>query len=101
MNQLGLSFPFDEPAARRRDPETSHQAAAQAKEMAVRHHKIILDCLKEHGPLGKDGISWQTGLSGVAVARRTVELQRMGLIRLTGRKVPSTAGRDEREWEKV
>ena len=75
-----LGFSFDEPAARRTDPETSKQAALAAKEMAERHHKIILDCLKANGPLGKDGIASRTSLTGVAVARRTVELERLGRI---------------------
>jgi hypothetical protein len=62
---------------------------------------MIVDCLKRHGPLGKDGIAARCRLTGVAVARRTVELQRALLIRPTGKTVPSTAGRPEREWEAV
>jgi predicted ArsR family transcriptional regulator len=86
------------PLARRTDPETSHQAAASAKELAVRHHGLILDCLKRHGAHGKDGIAARTRLDGVAVCRRLTELERMGLIVWTGRTVKSTAGRNEREW---
>lgn len=89
------------PLARSSDPSTSHGAADQAKELQARHQRYIVDCLAEHGPLSKDGIAARTRLTGVAVARRTVELERAGLIRLTGRKVPSTAGRPEREWEAV
>ena len=96
MPQLTL---FDAPpAARQSDPPTSHAAAAEAHEVRSRHHGLILDCLRTHGPLGKDGIAARTKLTGVAVARRTVELERSGLIRATGRTVPSTAGRQEREW---
>ena len=51
------------------------------------------------GALGKDGIAARTGLTGVAVARRTAELQRAGLIQPTGKTVLSTAGRPEREWK--
>jgi len=32
------------------------------------------------------------------VARRTTELQRAGLIALTGKTVASDSGRNEREW---
>lgn len=98
MNQLTISFEF-EPAARHSDPETSKQAAAQAKELAARHHRLILDVLQQHGPLGKDGIAARLrGLDGVAVCRRLTELNRVGKIKPTGRNVQSTAGRAEREW---
>ena len=97
--QLTINFDFAEPAARRRDPETSKQAAAQAKELASRHYRTILACLEAHGPAGKDRIASLTSLTGVACCRRTVELERAGLIRQTGRVVTSIAGRKEREWE--
>jgi len=96
-----LSIDFIEPAARRTDPATSHAAAREAKELAARHQRIILACLEQHGPAGKDRIAALTSLTGVACCRRTAELQRAGLIRLTGRLVNSSAGRKEREWERV
>ena len=99
--QLGLSFSFDEPAARRSDPETSKQAAIAAKEMAARHQGIVLKALQQHGPAGKDRLAAVTSLTGVQICRRLTELQRMGLIRPTGNTVQSTAGRNEREWEAV
>ena len=88
---------FATPTARRSDPVTSHQAAESAKELAARHHRIILAALSR-GPAGKDRIAALTSLSGVQVARRTVELCRAGLIEPTGKTVRSTAGRAEREW---
>lgn len=94
--QMSIDF---EPGARKKDPETSKAAAAQAKEMAARHHRLIVDVLTQHGPLGKDGIASRLrGLDGVAVCRRLTELHRAGKIQPTGRTVPSTAGRQEREW---
>jgi predicted ArsR family transcriptional regulator len=95
MNQICMDFV---PVARATDPATSHQAAAQARELAADHHRIILAALEAHGPLGKDGIALRTSLTGVAVCRRLTELQRMGRIVPTGRNVQSTAGRAEREW---
>ncbi len=86
------------PMARKRDPATSHAAAAQAREVQARHHSLILAALEQHGPAGKDAVAARTGLTGVAVARRVTELERVGLIRPTGRKVQSAAGRWEREW---
>lgn len=86
------------PMARAADPSTSHAAAAQAREVQARHHRLILAALDEYGPAGKDAIAARIGLTGVAVARRAAELERAGLIRPTGFKVQSTAGRWEREW---
>ena len=95
MTQLSIDF---EPLARTADPITSHQAAAQARELARQHHRIILAALEQYGAMGKDGIAARTSLTGVAVCRRLAELQRMGKIAPTGRTVLSTAGRHEREW---
>lgn len=97
MNQLAINFDF-EPGARRADPETSKQAALQARELAARHHRIILGALEAHGPAGKDRIASLTSLTGVAVCRRLSELHKAGRIVPTGRNVQSTAGRSEREW---
>jgi len=88
---------FQEPTARRSDPVTSHEAAESAKELAARHHRIILAALSR-GPAGKDRIGTLTSLTGVQVCRRLTELHRAGQIEPTGRTVASTAGRQEREW---
>jgi hypothetical protein len=94
--QMSIEF---EPGSRKSDPETSRMAATQAKEMAAKHHRMIVDVLSQYGPLGKDGIASRLrGLDGVAVCRRLTELQRAGRITPTGRNVQSTAGRQEREW---
>ncbi len=102
--QLAIDFPDVPvpPRARRTDPVTSHMAAEHAKQMALDHHELILRVLRQHGPMGKDGIASRLrGLDGVAVCRRLVELQRSGLIALTGKHVTSSAGRAEREWKAV
>ena len=96
--QLSIDFA---PRARRTDPETSHAAARQAKALAAAHQLAILTCLQEYGPLGKDGIGARTMLTGHAVGKRLPELQRMGLVTLTGRTVPSESGRAEREWRRL
>jgi hypothetical protein len=98
---MQLCFDLAEPLARRTDPATSHAAARQAKELAADHQRAILACLEAHGALGKDGIAARTMLTGHAVGKRMAELQRMGLVMLTGRNVPSTAGRAEREWRRL
>jgi predicted ArsR family transcriptional regulator len=98
MQQLSIADLDQAPRARRKDPVTSHLAAQSAAELQKAHFEIILVCLKKHGALGKDGIAARTRLDGVAVARRLPELERKGLVKPTGRTVPSTSGREEREW---
>ena len=83
------------------DPVTSYEAADSAKDLASKHFIIIVDCLKAHGALGKDGIAQHTNLDRNQVSRRLNELEKMNLIQLTGRTVKSSAGRNEREWRAV
>lgn len=85
--------------SRKLDPITSHQAAESIKETASQHFQLIHECLREHGPLGKDGIARHTGLTGNQIARRLPEMQKMNLIKETGKLVLSDAGRKEREWD--
>jgi predicted Rossmann fold nucleotide-binding protein DprA/Smf involved in DNA uptake len=84
--------------ARNSDPLTSHLAANETK-TPVKHFQIVHLALIEHGPMGKDGIAQKTGLDPNAVARRLPELQKMGLVTLTGKNVKSKADRLEREWK--
>lgn len=107
MNHLSIHFPGVEkffsaidkivPTARKRDPQTSHDAAAEAKDLANKHRHVIMLALKR-GPAGKDRIAELTGLDGVQVCRRLTELERAGAIATTGNTVRSRAGRSEREW---
>ena len=94
------------PRARRRDPETSKVAAERVKEFAANHHAIIVLCLKDHGPLTISEIEFHSGLEVHAVARRMVDLQRMGVIRvLTIDGIEQTragpSGRQQRVWVAV
>ena len=73
-------------------------AADAAPVFAKKHVISILECLAKHGPLGKDGIAKLTGLDGVQISRRLPELQKDGLILLTGKTVKSSTGNQEREW---
>jgi predicted transcriptional regulator len=83
------------------DPVTSYEAADAAKDLSSKHFIIIVDCLKAHGALGKDGIARHSGLEKSQVSRRLNELLKLGLIELTGNKVKSDAGLNEREWRAV
>jgi hypothetical protein len=93
--------PVSIPLARSDDPATSHAAAASAKELQARHHRIILGALEQHGPCGKDRLAALTALTGVQICRRLGELERVGKAEPTGRNVTSTAGRAEREWRRI
>ena len=100
----GVKKFFDLPIfnrVRSSDPVTSYEAADAVKELASKHFSTIVDCLKAHGALGKDGIARHSGLDANQVARRLNELEKMNLIQLTGRTVKSQAGRNEREWRAV
>jgi predicted ArsR family transcriptional regulator len=100
MSLLGrIWFPdLKFPRVRATDPITSFEAADQAKDLASKHHKAIVEALK-NGNMGKDGIAAATGLDGNQVARRLPELAKMGFIELTGNKTQSKSGRSEREWK--
>jgi predicted ArsR family transcriptional regulator len=95
---MQLSLTLDEPRARSFDASTSHAAASAARSLQAQHADQILACLRKHGAMGKDGIAARTKLDGVQVCRRLVELERAGLAATTGKTVPSTSGRAEREW---
>ena len=100
----GVKKFFDLPIfnrVRTSDPVTSYEAADAAKDLASKHFSIIVDCLKAHGALGKDGIARHSGLDRNQVSRRLNELLKLGLIELTGIKVKSDSGLNEREWRAV
>lgn len=87
------------PRVRNTDPITSFEAADNAENFADKHKALILAALTE--PLGKDGIARKTGLNANQVSRRMKELETLGKVELTGRKVKSDAGLNEREWRKI
>ena len=85
--------------ARTTDPTTSHEAADAVKESTVQqHYARIVQVLKENGPMGKDSIALCSHLDPNQVARRLPEMQRKGIVYLTGNVVESLSGRKEREW---
>jgi DNA-binding HxlR family transcriptional regulator len=88
---------MDAPRARRSDPQTSHAAAADAKDLAKQHAILILGALR-YGPAGCDRIASITRLSPYQVSKRLSELEKARAIKLTGRTVKSNAGRQQREW---
>ena len=83
------------PQARTSDPYTSHLAAKAMNPSA--HYALIVDALKISAA-GKTLIAKRSGLHHGQVARRLIELERSGVIGLTGKTVKSDSNRQEREW---
>ena len=81
--------------ARNTDPHTSHLAAEQMDRSV--HYPLILEALKP-SPAGKTLIAFRSGLDEAQVSRRMNELEKAGLIELTGKTVINRTKRQEREW---
>ena len=97
LNTLPL---FAQPAARRSDPETSHQAAHNARRFVKGHHRAILDALRA-GPAGQTEIARRAGMLPHQCNKRLSELCKEGYVVLTGRKVTNDKGLQEREWKAI
>lgn len=94
--QLSL---LDPPLARRRDPATSHQAAARVQEFSGAQHVLILSAL--HRPGTVYDIAKRTGIPAHAVGKRMHELEKGGKVAWTGATAKSPSGRDCRVWAVV
>jgi hypothetical protein len=79
--QLSIEM-LDMPRARRRDPSTSHKAAARSSEFAQTHADRIVAALKTHGPMSPKRLFDFTGLSVVQCDRRRKEMIAAGLVRI-------------------
>ena len=97
MNTLAV------PRARNSDPVTSHRAAEASMRFAESHANRILHVIRNgfHDGMCAEEIGEACGLTVVQVDRRTIELQRKGLIR-----VRQVDGKDQivhgmRVWEAV
>jgi hypothetical protein len=90
---------FAQPAARRTDPETSHQAAKRMRPNAARQKELILVVLRD-GPAGVTEIASRIGtLNSHEVGKRVSELDADSRITQTGRMVRNAKGNLEREWQ--
>jgi hypothetical protein len=83
------------------DPITSHMAAESVADVTKGHMEVICACLKKYGPLGKDGIAKYSGLRNDQVWRRLPEMEKLGMVELTGKTARSNSGRSEREWQAI
>lgn len=91
------------PRARATDPLTSHIAAAGSVRFADSHAARILHVLKNGFSDGMcaEEIGEACGLTVVQVDRRTIELQRKGLIRVVQRDGKDLTAHGMRVWEAV
>jgi predicted ArsR family transcriptional regulator len=87
--------------ARKTDPSTSHEAAARVKEFGKSQQQLILSALRRFTKAGAEQIAAATKLDAYQVRKRTSELSRDGLIRVTGDTRKTASGRPERVWEAV
>lgn len=83
------------PRARTTDPDTSHMAAAQADELANKHHLLIFAVM--HTPGTIYDIASRTTLDHNAIARRMSELERLDFVYPDGKK-KGASGRMCRVW---
>lgn len=86
------------PAARARDPETSHEAAEGAKAFAPSQSERILEAL-QLGPAGKTELWRRTAISDVAIARRCTDLCRVGRLVVVSEDGLSLTGNRERVYD--
>jgi DNA-binding HxlR family transcriptional regulator len=88
-------------AVRRSDPETSRDAAREARELAARHHALIIQVLKSTGrSMAAEEIADDSGvLDKVLVGRRLCELERANLIRKTTERHKNRSGRHGFKYE--
>ncbi len=80
------------------DPDTSHDAAWQAKGLAARHKHIIATVLLYWGPLTSTGIAGHCELDYLQVARRIKDLKDDGKVTDTGQRRASPGGRRASVW---
>lgn len=99
---LAQSDLFEPPRARRTDPETSHSAAAQAKQLAAAHQSMILEAMRDaDSAIGAEQIAERIGLQAYQVRKRLPELQDQHRIELAPGERKTSSGRAERLWRLV
>jgi hypothetical protein len=92
------------PRARRRDPRTSHAAAAQVQEFAGGHYLTILWRLRLHGPQTVSEIAAGTGMAEQQINKRLPEMAVAGSVSVAtvaGRPLTrrGASGRLQRVWQ--
>lgn len=93
-----LLFRFDPSAhARRRDPETSREAARSVD--VQRREKAVVDALRVLGPSTSKGVAEYLRCDLAAISPRFAPLARKQLIRDSGKRGENPSGRSAVLWE--
>ncbi len=87
--------------ARRANPGTSKAAAQSAEPVARRHHRLILVALESMQDGTAAEIAEAAGLQPHAVGKRLYELEKRGVIAVTGETRAMPSGRQGRVWRCV
>ena len=105
MNQLAFAIPervrrIQTPAARRSDPDTSHEAAEHVTRSGARqrHIEIVIAAVRAHPGLTSLELADVCGLERHEVARRTADAEASGAIR-KGPVKRQANGRSAVTWE--
>lgn len=88
-------------AARKTDPRTSKKAAQAARTFVGTQHAAIMRVLRRVKKASAEKIGAKLGLDAYQVRKRLPELERAGLICVTGETVPTISGRTQRVWRVV
>lgn len=89
---------FQEPLARGTDPQTSHDAAADAKLKASKGRLLVLNTLKERGPLTDFELAHYTGWQQTSIGKRRGECMAAGLVEPEEVKRTTPSGSWARVW---
>jgi predicted ArsR family transcriptional regulator len=89
------------PAARKLDPQTSHDAAKSMETAATLHCAQVLNCLRAIRRAGAEEIGELIGMDAYAVRKRLPELQDAGFVDATDQRRTTRSGRSERIWRIV
>ena len=98
MQQLTLDEAFAATRTRRRDPDTSFDAAKSMREASSVHCALILNALRTMGPASASQLAARTGLTQVQICRRLPDLEAEGKAKATEQTRKTASGRTERVW---
>ena len=93
-------FEKEQVRARFSDPDTSHEAAAKVVEFSARmYKKIHAELLNGDGTY--EELADRLNFRRDQLCKRLPEMQRIGIVQLTGEKRAGSSGRMQRVWRAV
>ncbi|MGV0985046.1 MAG: hypothetical protein ACOYB2_10855 [Limnohabitans sp.] len=96
-------WPHEDATARESDPDTSHEAAKDARAMSGKHRMLALAALREAGPRGLTDfeLADATGVAQTSIGVRRKELVRAGYVEATDARRPAPSGSAAIVWRVV